>query len=397
MPAIVAIITVLGSILVATLTPGSFLIHPTFTITQSDSFKDNNTNYYAFKIINNGWLQAKNVQINIDSIDKFNIDSDDNLHMRRLVCPESNFNSDNQWKSFGKITLDRLSVNVDCNIVLASKNNTQLFDIVVTADNTPTSEWFGQTSETKVLSNNNAYLTLIMIIVLALSVAITFLPVIRSTSQTPKLQIFLDSIHYKKGDTITSTLRFYRLESNDIISIDMIDPKHAIIDSKNVSFGSDTGARGVVLFNNIDWKLEGTYTVKATSKQSGLTSTITFDYEIGSPLEQLSLLNPRVLDSNGTKITSVKINQKISVVLDLVNIQNVEQPFAYTLQIQTAGGITAFISNTTGKVSPKHTLSVHQEWTPTASGKYTAQIFIWKSIEHPNALASPITLPIEVV
>lgn len=397
MPAIVAIITVLGSILVATLTPGSFLIHPTFIITQSDSFKDNNTNYYAFKIINNGWLQAKNVQINIDSIDKFSIDSNDNLHMLRLTCPESNFNSDNQWKSFGKITLDRLSVNVDCNIVLASKNNTQIFDIVVTADNAPTSEWFGQTSETKILSNNNAYLTLIVIIVVALSIAITFLPIIKSTSKTQKLQIFLDSIHYKKGDTITSTLRFYGLESNDIISIDMIDPKHAVIDSKNISFGSDTGARGVVLFSNIDWKLEGTYTVKATSKQSGLTSTITFDYEIGSPLEQLSLLNPRIVDSGGTKITSVKINQKILVALDLVNVQNVEQPFVYILQIQTDGGITASMSNNTGAVPPKQTLSVSQEWIPSAPGKYTAQIFIWKSIEHPNALASPISLPIEVV
>src|SRR5437660_1061901 len=111
-PAIFAVITVAGSILVVALTPGSFLVHPNFTIAPSDDFRDNGTNHHVFKITNNGAIQAKNIQINIESIDKFSVDSNDNLHMLRLVCPEGNFNSDNQWKNYGKVTMDRLSVNV---------------------------------------------------------------------------------------------------------------------------------------------------------------------------------------------------------------------------------------------------------------------------------------------
>lgn len=396
-PAIVAVITVVGSILAVALTPGSFLIHPNFTIAPSDDFKENGTNYHVFKITNNGAIQAKNVQINIDSIDKFSVDSNDNLHMLRLVCPESNFNSDNQWKNYGEITLNRLSVNVDCDIVLASKNSTQIFDITVTADNTPASKWFGATGETQILSDYNNYLEMLTALVAVLGVAVSLLPLVKSKSKTPRLQISLDSLNYIENDVITATFNFDKLASNDTISINIIDPENKVVDSKDVSFGIETGSRGVILSEHSNWSLEGTYKVKARSKQTGLTSIVSFNYKRGSKLQQISILNTRIIDSMGNILTSIKVGQKVSVVSDLINIQDIEKTFAYLLQIQDANGMTVSLTHVAGIIPPKKSKSASQDWTPQSPGKYVFQIFVWKNIDRPDALAPPMALPIEVV
>jgi hypothetical protein len=129
--------------------------------------------------------------------------------------------------------------------------------------------------------------------------------------------------------------------------------------------------------------------------QLRLTST-TFIGTVVPPLERAPASNPRIVDSFGNALTSVKVNQQIQVTADLTNGQDRSQPFAYLVQIQDANGVTVSLSWITGTLTGGQSLNPAQSWTPTASGTYTAQIFVWQSIDNPNALSPPLSTTITV-
>ena len=127
-----------------------------------------------------------------------------------------------------------------------------------------------------------------------------------------------------------------------------------------------------------------------------LTST-TFIGTVVPPLERAPASDPRIVDSFGNAITgAVKTGQQVQVTADLANGQDKDQPFAYLVQIQDANGVTVSLSWITGTLTAGQSLNPAQSWTPTASGTYTAQIFVWQSIDNPNALSPPLTTTINV-
>jgi len=129
--------------------------------------------------------------------------------------------------------------------------------------------------------------------------------------------------------------------------------------------------------------------------QLRLTAT-TFIGTIVPPLERAPASNPRIVDSFGNALTSVKVNQQIQITADLSNGQDRDQPFAYLVQIQDANGVTVSLSWITGTLTGGQSLNPAQSWTPGASGTYTAQIFVWQSIDNPNALSPPLSTTISV-
>ncbi|MDE1765833.1 MAG: SIR2 family protein [Thaumarchaeota archaeon] len=130
--------------------------------------------------------------------------------------------------------------------------------------------------------------------------------------------------------------------------------------------------------------------------QLRLTATA-FIGTIVPPLERIKILNSRLLDSAGNTLTSAKTNQEIHMASDLVNDQNKDQPFAYLVQVQDDKGITVSLTHISGTVSSKQSSPVTQRWIPTLPGNYTIQIFVWRSIENPNALCPPTQIRIRVV
>src|SRR5579875_1072043 len=130
--------------------------------------------------------------------------------------------------------------------------------------------------------------------------------------------------------------------------------------------------------------------------QLRLTAT-TFIGTIVPPLERAPASNPRIVDSFGNAINgTVKVGQQIQVTADLANGQNRDQPFAYLVQIQDSNGVTVSLSWITGTLSAGQSLNPAQSWTPSTAGTYTAQIFVWQSIDNPNALSPPLSTTINV-
>lgn len=115
------------------------------------------------------------------------------------------------------------------------------------------------------------------------------------------------------------------------------------------------------------------------------------------PLKRITVLNSRLHDSSGNTITSAKVNQEIQITSDLVNEQSKDQPFTYFVQVQNDEGLVASLTHTSGTVLAKQDSTVTQRWIPTATGTYIIQIFVWRSIENPNALCPPTQIRIHVM
>jgi hypothetical protein len=50
----------------------------------------------------------------------------------------------------------------------------------------------------------------------------------------------------------------------------------------------------------------------------------------------------------------------------------------------------------TGSLCPRQSLSPAQSWIPNKSGNYHIQVFVWESIDNPEALSSPLSMIVNV-
>src|SRR5574338_1529049 len=90
------------------------------------------------------------------------------------------------------------------------------------------------------------------------------------------------------------------------------------------------------------------------------------------------------------------VDKQVQITADLTTNQDRDQPFAYLVQIQDENGVTVSLSWITGTLYAGQSLNPAQAWTPQSVGTYTAQIFVWQSIDNPNALSPPLTTTINV-
>jgi len=91
-----------------------------------------------------------------------------------------------------------------------------------------------------------------------------------------------------------------------------------------------------------------------------------------------------------------KIGKQVQITTDVTNGQSRSQPFAYIVQIQNQDGIVSSLSWITGTLDVGQSLSPSQSWTPTNPGIFTAQIYVWTSMDNPDALSPPISMKILV-
>ena len=202
------------------------------------------------------------------------------------------------------------------------------------------------------------------------------------------------------------------------------------VDNFDISAWSDSDAGGIDLTvtetNEATGIFEGTVFFSTTSESSGSRlrvaegDTITAEYKdntlpdpytradelditgtsfIGTvvpPLERAPASNARVVDAFGNTLDEVSVDQQVQVTADLTNGQDREQSFAYLVQIQDENGVTVSLAWITGSLSAGQSFSPALSWIPTASGTYTATVFVWESVDNPTALSPPVSVDITV-
>ena len=95
-------------------------------------------------------------------------------------------------------------------------------------------------------------------------------------------------------------------------------------------------------------------------------------------------------------VWQVPVNKQVQIAADISNSQDRDQSFAYLVQIKDQNGVVVQLSWLTGILTPSQSLNPSQSWTPTSPGSYTAEIFVWNSINNPDALSPPLSMTIAV-
>ena len=202
------------------------------------------------------------------------------------------------------------------------------------------------------------------------------------------------------------------------------------VDNFDVNIASNTDASGITLTvtetNEATGIFEGTVFFTTTGGSSGHRlrvsegDTVTADYSDGTlpspyttsdsvsitsttiigtivpPLERAPASNLRIVDTFGSSIDAVSIDQQVQITADLSNGQDRDQDFAYLIQIQNSDGVTVSLSWIAGSLSPGQSFSPSASWTPTSAGTYDVTAFVWESIDNPTALSPPLSIDVSV-
>ena len=202
------------------------------------------------------------------------------------------------------------------------------------------------------------------------------------------------------------------------------------VDNLDVNIASHTDASGITLTvtetNEATGIFEGTVFFTTTGGSSGHRlrvsegDTVTADYADGTlplpyttndsvsitsttiigtivpPLERAPATNLRIVDTFGSSIDAVSVDQQVQITADLSSGQDKDQDFAYLIQIQNSDGVTVSLSWIAGALSSGQSFSPSGSWTPTSAGTYTVTAFVWESIDNPTALSPPLTIDISV-
>ena len=214
----------------------------------------------------------------------------------------------------------------------------------------------------------------------------------------------------------------------------VIDPDRNLnpeaVDNFDVNIASNTDASGITLTvtetHEATGIFEGTVFFTTTGGSSGHRlrvsegDTVTADYADGTlplpytasdvvsitsttiigtivpPLERAPATNLRIINTFGSDISVVSVDQQVQITADLSSGQDKDQDFAYLIQIQDGDGVTVSLSWIAGSLSPGEQFTTSGSWTPTDAGTYTVTIFVWESINNPTALSPPLSLDVSV-
>ena len=114
-------------------------------------------------------------------------------------------------------------------------------------------------------------------------------------------------------------------------------------------------------------------------------------------LERSSIENPRLENAFEVPIMdNVNVNQQIQISSDITNHQKKSQNFVYLVQIKNESEMVMSLGWISGQLTPDQKLSPSLSWTPTDSGKYIAEIFVWEGLKNHNALSEYSKLQISV-
>ncbi len=114
-------------------------------------------------------------------------------------------------------------------------------------------------------------------------------------------------------------------------------------------------------------------------------------------LERTSILEPRLENAFGVPVLdNINVNQQIQISSDITNHQINSQNFVYLVQIKNDLDLVVSLGWISGQLTPDQELSPSLSWTPSDSGKYIAEIFVWEGLKNHSALSEFVKLSINV-
>jgi len=126
----------------------------------------------------------------------------------------------------------------------------------------------------------------------------------------------------------------------------------------------------------------------------GISSYLNSDAVFAAVSADATIQNAQLVSQDEDKVT---VDKQVMIMADLSNGQDRDQKFAYIVQIRDENGVVISLSWITGSLTPGQSFSPALSWTPISAGTYTIQIFVWESVDNPDALSVPLLLSVDVV
>ena len=113
------------------------------------------------------------------------------------------------------------------------------------------------------------------------------------------------------------------------------------------------------------------------------------------PLDRVPISSPRLEDFFQNPISkNININQQVQIAAHITNNQEIDQKFVYIVQIKDTENVVIHLVWISGELNPHQTLSTAVSWRPELSGSFVAEIFVWESLDNPDALSESISFDI---
>jgi len=114
------------------------------------------------------------------------------------------------------------------------------------------------------------------------------------------------------------------------------------------------------------------------------------------PLDRVPILSPRLEDFFQNPVSkNINVNQQVQIAADITNNQEIDQKLVYIVQIKDAGDVVIYLVWIEGlELNPHQTFSPAVSWKPELSGSFVAEIFVWESLDNPDALSESISFDI---
>lgn len=111
-------------------------------------------------------------------------------------------------------------------------------------------------------------------------------------------------------------------------------------------------------------------------------------------LERAPIESPKLVNAFGVPVIShVNVNQQVQISAD-ITAKNYSGDFAYIVQIRDDESRIISLSWITGNIDLGQSFSPALSWTPSETGTFTAEIFVWKSLVNPEALSESAIIAI---
>ena len=115
------------------------------------------------------------------------------------------------------------------------------------------------------------------------------------------------------------------------------------------------------------------------------------------PIERIKNLSITFSDGSGNSLQFFSTNSQMQIVGTILNEHDFNQKFIYVFQVKNNKNVIESLSWIQSEISSTQSLDIPQSWTPTKSGIYKIETFVWNSINDSTALSpfvsTMITIP----
>ncbi len=102
--------------------------------------------------------------------------------------------------------------------------------------------------------------------------------------------------------------------------------------------------------------------------------------------QKISLEDLYAADSDGKHVSELVKGTQVQILSHIHNNQDYRQPFTSIIQITNEQNTIVSLSWIAGKLDAAQNFELSQSWTPTKSGNYRIETFVWKSLDDPSPL-----------